>query len=112
MAGSEGDSIVLYLNIQDFVTNSGDNNESARVICREGDKLVAEFVTKSWIFKYKTVEEVSIEAPNRITFTHLVGPLHYAWEEFVFSDVDGDTELVHNGEFVWSTPVLVVPPPK
>ncbi len=80
----------------------GDNNESARVICREGDKLVAEFVTKSWIFKYKTIEEVSIEAPNRITFTHLVGPLHYAWEEFVFNDIDGDTELVYNGEFIWS----------
>lgn len=80
----------------------GDNNESARVICRDGDKLVAEFVTKSWIFRYKTIEEVSIEAPNRITFTHLVGPLHYAWEEFVFNDIDGDTELVHNGEFIWS----------
>jgi len=85
----------------------GDNNESARVICREGDKLVAEFVTKSWIFKYKTIEEVSIEAPDRITFKHLVGPLHYAWEEFVFNDIDGDTELVHNGEFIWSKFPLV-----
>ena len=23
-------------------------------------------------------------------------------EEFVFNDIDGNTELIHNGEFIWS----------
>ena len=44
---------------------------------------------------------VTVEPSERITFKHLKGPLHYAWEEFVFNDVDGDTELVHSGEFIW-----------
>ena len=45
--------------------------------------------------------------PERITFVHLKGPLHYVWEEFAFSDVDGDTELVHSGEFIWNRlPIL------
>jgi hypothetical protein len=34
--------------------------ESGVARLMEGDKLVAEFVTKSWIFKYKTIEEVSV----------------------------------------------------
>ena len=29
------------------------------------------------------------------------GPLQYAREEFVFVDVEGDTELTHSGEFIW-----------
>ena len=79
----------------------GDNSESSKVISRDGDTLVAEFKTKAGFFSYTTLEEITLEDGKRITFRHLKGPLAYAWEEFVFSDVDGKTELVHNGEFIW-----------
>ncbi len=80
----------------------GDNNESSKVISRDGDTLVAEFKTKAGPFSYTTIEEITLEKDRRITFKHLNGPLAYAWEEFVFSEVgNGDTELVHNGEFIW-----------
>lgn len=85
----------------------GDNNESVRVICRTDDTIIAEFRSKAWLKTYTTIEEVGLEPPERITFKHLSGPLDYAWEEFVFTDVDGETELVHNGEFIWKNIPLV-----
>ena len=85
----------------------GDNNESSRVISQDGNDIVAEFKTKAGPFTYTTLEEVKLEPPDRITFRHVKGPLHYAREEFVLNDVDGDTELVHSGEFIWNRfPVL------
>ena len=80
----------------------GDNSETSRVISRDGNTIVAEFDTKAGPFTYTTLEEVTLEPPDRIIFRHLEGPLHYAWEEFVFNDVDGETELIHNGEFIWN----------
>ena len=79
----------------------GDNNESSQVISRDGNVIIAEFRTRAGPFTYTTIEQVTLEPSERITFRHLKGPLHYAWEEFVFNDVDGDTELVHSGEFIW-----------
>ena len=85
----------------------GDNNESSKVICRDGNSIVAEFRTRAGPFTHTTIELVTLEPPERITFKHLKGPLHYAWEEFVFNDVEGDTEITHRGEFIWSRfPVL------
>ena len=68
---------------------------------RDDDTIVAEFKTKVGPLTYTTVEEVVLEPPDRISFTHLKGPLHYAWEQFELRNVDGDMELVHRGEFVW-----------
>ncbi len=79
----------------------GDTNESSSVLCRDGDHMIAQFKTKAGPMSYTTIEEIDFEPPERITFKHLSGPLHYAWEEFVYRDVDGDTEVVHNGEFIW-----------
>ena len=79
----------------------GDNAESSKVISRDGDTLVAEFTTRAGFFSYTTLEEITLEDGKRITFRHLKGPLAYAWEEFVFNEVDGKTELVHSGEFIW-----------
>ena len=79
----------------------GDNNESSRVLERDGNEILAEFKTRAGPFVYTTVEKVTLDPPERITFEHLKGPLHYAWEEFVFVEANGATELVHNWEFVW-----------
>lgn len=85
----------------------GDNNESSRVLCRDGNNIIAEFRTRAGPFSYTTIEQVTLEPPERISFRHLSGPLHDAREAFEFRDVDGDTELVHTGEFIWSRLPLV-----
>ena len=79
----------------------GDNNESSRVVSRDGDKVIAEFRTSTGRRTHTTLEEVTLQPPGRITFRHLEGPLEYAVEEFLFHDVDGRTELIHRGEFIW-----------
>ena len=78
-----------------------DNNESSRIILRNENSIIAEFRTKAGLLTYTTIEQIELFPPERITFKHLKGPLHYAEEEFIFNDVDGKTELVHNGEFIW-----------
>ena len=79
----------------------GDSTDSSRVISRDVNSIVAEFTTRAGPFTYTTIEQVTLEPIERITFKHLKGPLHYAWEEFRFTDVDGNTELEHSGEFIW-----------
>lgn len=80
----------------------GDTNESSEVLSRDGNTLVVKFRTKAGPISYDTVEEITLDAPRRITFKHLSGPLHSAWEEFVFEEVNEfETELVHDGEFTW-----------
>ena len=86
---------------------SGDNSESSRVIERDGNDIVAEFTTQAGRSTYTTLERVTLYPPERITFEHLKGPLQYAWEEFVFDEVDGATELVHSGEFIWNRIPLI-----
>ena len=86
---------------------NGESSESSRVVSRSDDKIIAEFKTRAGPFTITTLEEVTLEPPERITFRHLRGPLHYAREEFAIHDVDAGTELTHDGEFVWSRlPVL------
>ena len=80
----------------------GDDDEPSRVISKDGNRLVVEFKTKAGPFTYTTLEEIILEPSERITFRHIKGPLHYALEQFTFRDVDGDTELTHDGEFIWS----------
>ena len=80
----------------------GDTNESSEVISRDGNELVVKFKTKAGPFSYDTVEEITLDPPRRITFKHVSGPLHYAWEEFVFEEItEFETDIVHNGEFIW-----------
>ena len=81
----------------------GDNNESSKVLERDGNRLTVEFQTKALFATYTTVEVVNLYPPERITFEHLSGPLHHAKEEFRFEDVeDRQTDLTHSGEFIWS----------
>ena len=83
------------------------SSESSKVLQRSDDEIIVEFKSRAGPFTITTVEQVTLDPPNRITFQHLEGPLRYAREEFVFKDVDGGTELEHEGEFVWARfPVL------
>ena len=80
----------------------GDPNESSEVLSREGDSLVVEFKSRAGFITYTSVEEVTLYPPERIAFKHLSGPLHYAYDEFILEDRDGQTILTHQGEIVWS----------
>lgn len=81
----------------------GDNSEASRVVCREGNRIVAEFRTRAGLFTYTTLEEVRLHPPERIEFRHMEGPLAYAVEEFAFRAVaERRTDLTHSGEFAWS----------
>ncbi len=94
---------LIFQNMSSFGRGrlKGDNSETSRVICQYDDHIIAEFKTKAGLFSYTTIEEITLEPPERITLLHLKGPLHYAREQFTFHDVDGDTELSHEGEFIW-----------
>ena len=81
---------------------AGDNHESSKVISQNGDSLVVEFKTRAGLFTYTTLEDITLHPPERITFKHLEGPLHYSTEEFIFEDVDGQTRLTHTGEIIWN----------
>ena len=82
----------------------GDNNESSKILERDGNRLVVEFKTKALFATYTTVEVVNLYPSERITFEHLSGPLHHASEAFIFEDIDGkETDLSHSGEIIWST---------
>ena len=81
----------------------GDNAESSEVLERDRNRLTVEFQTKALFTTYTTVEEVNLYPTERITFKHLSGPLHYAYEKFTFDEVNGmETDLTHSGEFIWS----------
>ena len=66
----------------------GAPGEHARVLQRDGDTLIAEFFTPSGKRIYRTVEEVRLYPPERITFRHLEGPLNYSQEAFTLTEVE------------------------
>ncbi len=82
---------------------SGDDAESSRLISENGDTKIVEFRTKAGPFTYTTLEEVKLDPPERITFKHLDGPLHFSEEAFTFEEkLDGNTVLTHSGSFIWN----------
>ena len=76
--------------------------DSSKLVSRDGDRLTVEFRTRAGLFTYTTLEEITLYPPDRVTFRHIDGPLHCAFEEFTITDVDGGTELRYEGEFIWS----------
>jgi|TARA_Y100000310_G_scaffold143162_1_gene142580 hypothetical protein len=80
----------------------GDTNESSKVISRDDDSQIVEFKSRVGFITYTSVEKVTLDAPERITFNHLSGPLNYACDEFILDDRDGQTLLTHHGEIIWS----------
>ena len=78
----------------------GDSNESSRVISSDDDSQIVEFTSRAGFITYTSVEKVTLDAPERITFNHLSGPLHYACDEFILEDQDGQTLLTHHGEIL------------
>jgi hypothetical protein len=68
------------------------------VIERGSDMVVARHVSKVAFYASETVESVRFEAPGRISFRHLRGPVPHAVEAFELVERNGGTELVYTGE--------------
>ncbi len=98
----------------------GGDGESSRVLEREGNTLIAEFYSRSGKRIYRTLERVELYPPERLSFSHLEGPLTYSEEEFVLVERDGGMELQYRGEIEcklrfgpglgWLTALLYVRP--
>jgi hypothetical protein len=68
------------------------------VIERGSDMVVARHFSKIGFYTSETVESVRFEAPRRISFRHLRGPVPHAVEAFELAELNGGTELVYTGE--------------
>lgn len=76
----------------------GDEGESSTVLEREGDDLLVEFITQEGKRRYRTLEEVKLFPPERITFRHLESPLYHSAEEFHLVEALDGTELSYRGD--------------
>jgi len=72
--------------------------DTLEVLERGSDMVVALHRSKVAFWTAETVESVRFEAPQRISFRHLRGPVPHALETFELSEHDGSTELVYRGE--------------
>jgi hypothetical protein len=68
------------------------------VIARDSALVVAAHHTKVHFYTARTLEAVEFEAPTRVGFSHLTGPVPHAVEEFALEEMDGGTELRYSGE--------------
>jgi hypothetical protein len=68
------------------------------LVARSDALVVAAHHTKVHFYTARTVEVVDFEAPTRVGFRHLTGPVPHAVEQFSLEDVDGGTELRYGGE--------------
>jgi hypothetical protein len=68
------------------------------VLAKGEDLAVAAHLTKVHFYEARTVEAIEFEAPARVGFRHLTGPVPHAVEQFVLEEDDGGTVLRYDGE--------------
>jgi hypothetical protein len=68
------------------------------VLARGDDLAVAIHHTKVHFYSARTVEVIKLEAPARVGFRHLTGPVPHAVEQFALEEAEGVTELHYGGE--------------
>jgi hypothetical protein len=68
------------------------------VLVRGEDLVVAAHHTQVHFYTARTVEAIEFDAPRRVGFMHLTGPVPHAVEKFALEEIDGDTELHYEGE--------------
>ncbi|MFQ5934600.1 MAG: type II toxin-antitoxin system RatA family toxin [Dehalococcoidia bacterium] len=83
------------------------SNMSSRLISRNGNTLIAEFYTRVGPVTVTTLEELTLEPPEKIKYRWLKGPVKYVREEFLFREADnGGSELAYSGEFDLKIPIF------
>jgi hypothetical protein len=70
------------------------------VLARGADLAVAAHHIKVHFYEARTVEVIEFDAPTRVRFRHLTGPVPYAIEEFVLEEAGDGTALRYGGEVV------------
>jgi len=73
-------------------------NSGTEVLARGKDLAVAVHHTKVHFYEARTVEVIEFEAPARVGFRHLAGPVPHAVEQFALEEAEGVTELRYAGE--------------
>jgi hypothetical protein len=68
------------------------------VLAAGADIAVAVHHTKVHFYEARTVEVIEFEAPSRVAFRHLTGPVPHAIEEFTLEEAEGDAGLRYGGE--------------
>jgi hypothetical protein len=68
------------------------------VLAKGDDIAVATHHTKVHFYSSRTLEVITFEAPSRVGFRHLAGPVPHAVEQFALEEVNGATELRYAGE--------------
>jgi hypothetical protein len=68
------------------------------IVASADSLVVATHHTPVHFYTARTVEVVEFEPPTSVRFKHLTGPVPHAVEEFIRSEVDGETELRYGGE--------------
>ena len=68
--------------------------------------MLVEFVSREGNRRYRTLEEVNLYPPGRVTFLHLEGPLHYSSEEFRLLETPLGTLLTYRGTIECRMPFL------
>ena len=84
----------------------GPQADRAKLLSRQDNRLIVEFHTRVGRRSYRTVEEVTLYPPERITFSHLEGPLDASWEEFLLEDHPQGTLLRYQGQFDYRFPLF------
>ncbi|PKB72691.1 MAG: hypothetical protein BZY75_05540 [SAR202 cluster bacterium Io17-Chloro-G7] len=83
-----------------------ETGEGAKVVEREGNRLLVEFTSRYGRKLYRTLEKVRLYPDDRITFQHLKGPLHHATEEFRLEVVPKGTRITYQGRIECRMPFL------
>jgi hypothetical protein len=68
------------------------------VLARSADLVIAAHHTRVHFYTARTVEAIEFDAPTRVGFTHVTGPVPHAVEEFALQDAEGATEVHYRGE--------------
>ena len=68
------------------------------VLAKSEDLAVAAHLSKVHFYEARTVEVIEFEAPARVGFRHLTGPVPYAVEQFVLGEAGAGSTLRYGGE--------------
>jgi hypothetical protein len=79
-------------------TGRAPSDSGIDVLARSDELVVAAHHTEVHFYTARTVEVVELDAPSRVGFRHLAGPVPYAVEQFELDESGGRTELRYTGE--------------
>ncbi len=80
--------------------------ESATVVSRAEDSVVADFATKTGLVTLRTRERITFRPPERIDFEHIRGPFKSCSESFRLTAADAGTRVTHTADFSLKIPLL------